>query len=150
MGEGCQKARSVAIRYLKYRPRSREEVRRRLVREHIHEDVIRETLIELEKEGWFDELRLAKEWTEERMRTRGLSLSAIRRELRLKGISEEVIEEALAGVVYDEKEVVFSLLSRKAKSGKDERYLVSLLMRRGYSYEVAREYVHQWRTQGEV
>lgn len=150
MGEGRQKARSVAIRYLKYRPRSREEVRRRLVREHVDEEVIQETLIELEKEGWFDDLRLAKEWAEERMRTRGLSLSAIRRELRRKGIGEEVIEEALSGVVYDEREVVFSLLSKKAKSGRDDGYLVSLLMRRGYSYEKAKEYVRLWRTGEEV
>ncbi|MCX7883162.1 MAG: recombination regulator RecX [Brevinematales bacterium] len=142
-------AKKVALRYLKYRPRSREEVKRRLIRQGFEEEVIVDTLVELEKEGWFDDFRLAKEWAEERLRTRGLSLASIHRELRRKGILEEVIEQALSEVVYNEKEVVWALLHKKDKGEKDEAYLVSLLVRRGYPYEKARDYVRVWRTKEE-
>ncbi len=145
MGEEKRKAIQLAIRYLKYKPRSREEVRRRLVRAKYDEDLIQDVLIELEKDGWFDELALARQWIEERMRTRGLSLSAIRQELRRKGILEEVIDIAISEVTYDEEEVVFALLDKKVKPGRDEKWILALLMRRGYPYEKALHYLRRWR-----
>ncbi|URA10273.1 regulatory protein RecX [Thermospira aquatica] len=145
MDDNKHKAMQLAIRYLKYKPRTREEVRKRLSRAKYDMDLISEVLIELEKENWFDELSLARQWIEERLRTRGLSLSAIRQELRRKGILEEVIDMAISEVSYDEQEVVFSLLDKKVKPGKDEKWILALLMRRGYPYEKALFYLRGWK-----
>jgi len=149
MDEAYKRAWSVALRFLKYRPRFREEVRRRLMRERLAPEVVRTVLGDLEAQGWFDDVALSRQWIEERLRTRGLALPAIRRELRQKGVSEEVIEEAMASVVYDEEEVAFALLDKKAKIDRGDDFFIGVLVRRGYTYERAREYVRRWRTRRE-
>ena len=105
-------------------------------------------MTERENEGWFDDLAFSKRWIEERLHSRGLSLQAIRRELRQKGVDEETIQEAIESVSFDEKEVVFSLLNKKSRSLESHK-LTQFLVRRGYSFEKAREYVKQWQEEKE-
>jgi SOS response regulatory protein OraA/RecX len=63
--------------------------------------------------------------------------------LRNKGISEEIIEEALAAV--DPSQSAYNAAEKRARqlSGLDSqafsRKLVDYLARRGFSYDVARE-----------
>jgi len=143
VNEMLNRAHSISLRFLRYRPRTREEVRRRLRREKFPEEIIATVMTERENEGWFDDLAFSKRWIEERLHTRGLSLQAIRRELRQKGVDEETIQEAIESVSFDEKEVVFSLLNKKSRSLESHK-LTQFLVRRGYSFEKAREYVKQW------
>jgi len=69
-------------------------------------------------------------------------LRALRYELRRKGLADEVIEEALAGIQVEES--AYRAAEKKARqlSRKDrttfQRKLVDYLARRGFDYEVAR------------
>jgi SOS response regulatory protein OraA/RecX len=70
-------------------------------------------------------------------------LRALRYELRLKGISHEIIEQALAPV--DVSASAYRSASKKARQVQHldqrefRRKLVEYLARRGFDYDVARE-----------
>jgi regulatory protein len=83
-------------------------------------------------------------WVESRQRTRGVATSALRQELRRKGIEDALVEAALSGIDPDsERERARQLVRVKARtmSRLDPqvrvRRLVGMLQRRGYSGAVA-------------
>ena len=85
-----------AAAFLAIRPRSVDETRRRL--RHLKYpvgpvDVVIDRLLEF---GYLDDAAFARSWVESRDRARPRGESALRRELMLKGIDREVIDEVLA------------------------------------------------------
>ena len=82
-------------------------------------------------------------WVENRERFRPKGLRALRYELRLKGISNEIIEQALASV--DVSASAYRSAGKKARQVEhlDQREfhqkIVEYLARRGFDYDVARE-----------
>ncbi len=85
-----------AARFLEARPRSVEEVRRRLTGAGYREDLVRQAILRLIELGMLDDEAFARGWVESRDRARPRGRHALRRELRLKGIAAGTIEEVLA------------------------------------------------------
>jgi regulatory protein len=132
-----------ALDYLSYRPRSRAEVATYLEKRGLPEEQIDAVAERLERAGLLDDVNFARFWVENRERFRPKGLRALRYELRLKGISHEIIEQALAPV--DVSASAYRSASKKARQVQhlDEREfrrkLVEYLARRGFDYDVARE-----------
>lgn len=84
-----------ALHFLSYRPRSINEIRKNLANRDIPEGVIEETINRLQKNSILDDHKFALEWIENRNAFRPRSRSALRLELRQKGISDEVIQTVL-------------------------------------------------------
>ena len=132
-----------ALDYLSYRPRSRAEVTTYLEKRDLAEQQIEEVLERLERAGLLDDEAFAQYWVENRERFRPKGLRALRYELRLKGISNEIIEQALASV--DVSASAYRSAGKKARQVEhlDQREfqqkIVEYLARRGFDYEVARE-----------
>jgi len=87
---------AAAASFLAVRPRSTAETRRRL--RHLGYpaslcDEVVERLVEL---GYLDDLAFAQAWVESRDRVRPRGSAALRRELLMKGVAREVIDEVLA------------------------------------------------------
>jgi len=85
-----------AARFIEVRPRSVDEVRRRLrdagyQAEHV--DVAIERMLAL---GYLDDAAFARTWVESRDRARPRGARALRDELRRKGVSAEAVEAAIA------------------------------------------------------
>lgn len=142
--------RTIAMDRLAVRDRSRYELLDALARRRFPEEVAREVVDGLEREGLVDDERFARAWVESRGRTKGLAQSVLRLELRRKGIADDIVDAVMADVDPDsERQAAHRLVQRKLRSvqGLDQsvqvRRLTSMLARKGYAPQVAFDVVRE-------
>ena len=127
-----------ALHFMNFRPRSTSEIRKNLANKDIPESVIEETIDRLQKNSILDDQRFAQNWIENRTAFRPRSRSALRMELRLKGVPDDVIQTALEDI--DDEALAFQAaqkyLRRLEGLNKLEfrKKLISHLARRGFSF----------------
>jgi regulatory protein len=128
-----------ALHFLNYRPRSSDEVRQNLAKRGIPQDMVEETLTRLQQAGQVDDLSFAQAWVENRNTFHPRSKSALRSELRRKGLGDEVVRSVLDEQV-DEPALAFAAARKYARrlTGLDwldfRKKLGGYLSRRGFSY----------------
>jgi regulatory protein len=136
------KAVDRAVRFLSYRPRSTQEVRRNLQEKAVDESVIETAISKLNTLGYLDDHAFARFWVENRMTFKPLGTTALRYELRQKGVPDTVIEEVLTDL--DTEAAVYAAASARLTrlQGQDQRTfktkMSSYLQRRGFAYDVIR------------
>ncbi len=140
-----KKALEMGIRYLGYRSRSQKEMETYLESKGFCQEVIEATICKLQSYGYIDDLAFAKNWVKDRMVTKPMGRSMIKRELIYKGIDEEIIEESLNHINHEEEEErAYALAlkySRRYRDLEPREQLYKLgqaLARRGFSWEVIR------------
>lgn len=108
-------------------------------KKNVPDEVAAKVLDRLEDVGLVDDETFAQDWVASRQQRRHLSRSALRRELRTKGVDREHVDAALATVdLDDELAAARALAGRKASSmaGLDplvrRRRLSGVLARRGF------------------
>ncbi len=136
-----------ALDYISRRPHAREEIRRKLRRRDTKEDVIEGVIERLEASQYLDDTSFAEAWVENRMLFRPRGRKTLRQELRMKGVSNEIIEEALLNV-DDENAMQLALekaLPRYQKLPREvaERRLLAYMARRGFSYGPSRKVIRE-------
>jgi regulatory protein len=135
----------LAYRYLAYRPRSEEEMRRCLRRGGCGAEVLEEAIARLKEQGLIDDAAFARAWTESRLSSKPKSRRLIQRELRHKAVAEELAERATSGI--DDEENAYSLGRRRMrvleKAGHIEfhRRMTSYLAYRGFPAAMVRRVV---------
>ena len=141
-----EKATSLALRFLSYRPRSESEVRRRL--EAKYPVLVVESVVQkLKEQGLLDDTSFAQEWTRSRVSHRPRSAKAIRRELLGKGVDRDTAQAAVE--TLDDEESAYRAGLRAAASLADADYntfrrrLWGYLYRRGFSQAVIRRTANQ-------
>lgn len=145
--DGDAKVRARALHFLSYRPRSRDEVRQRLIRDGWAEDVVDRVLDKLREQGYLNDAVFAGLWVEHRTLGKPRGANALQQELRRKGISKEIISEALPTASQELENAVVtarSILQSKSRqwSNLDDKErqtkLIQTLQRRGFSFPTAR------------
>jgi regulatory protein len=86
---------NAAARFLEARSRSVDEVRRHLGRAGYRSHLVEGAIARLVDLGMLDDATFARAWVESRDRARPRGTIALRRELRLKGIDTQLIENVL-------------------------------------------------------
>ena len=139
-----ERATQAGLRLISYRPRTGEEVRRRLERRFAPATVA-QALERLEEQGYLDDAAFAGLWRESRETHRPRSAALIRRELVEKGVSREVAQEAVAGLDDDASAYRAGQGRLRSLQGLDyvafRRRLESYLKRRGFGGSVTRRTV---------
>jgi regulatory protein len=131
------------LNFLNYRARSVTEVRRYLEGRRCSEETIAYVLERLQNNGLLNDESFAGAWVENRTEFRPRSKRALRMELRQKGIADETIENAIAGV--DEEELAYQAGLKQSGKWKDldwqdfRKKLYEFLLRRGFNYDVISE-----------
>lgn len=127
-----------ALHFLSFRPRSTCEVRKNLENREIPESVIEETIERLKRNSVLDDQKFAQDWIENRSDFRPRSRSALRMELRQKGIPEEVIQTALEEVDEEALTIQAARKYLRRLSGLNKlefrKKLSAHLARRGFSF----------------
>jgi len=136
-----------AARFLAPRPRSRAEVRRRLLRPAPHRaapsaEVVERTLDRLQQLGYLDDTAFATYWAEQRERFSPRSARAIQQELRQHGVDRETAT-ASADPQDDEQRAIAAGRKRLGSLAQADYPTFALrlggfLQRRGFGYGVAR------------
>lgn len=128
-----------ALHYLSYRPRSSAEVRQNLTKRGVSESLAEETVNRLSSAGLVNDVAFARAWVENRNEFRPRGQSALRMELRRKGLGDETIQSVLDEQV-DEEALAFTAARKHArrlaglKWPEFRRKLGGFLARRGFSY----------------
>jgi regulatory protein len=128
-----------ALHYISYRPRSIHEVRKNLTGREIPESAIEETLKRLQENSLLNDQKFAKDWVENRNDFRPRSRSALRMELKQKGIPEEIIEITLEENIDEEALALQAAHKYKRRLENLDKLefrkkLSAHLSRRGFSY----------------
>jgi regulatory protein len=149
---------SAALRFLAPRPRSRAEVRRRLLRPRPHRAApdaaaIERVLERLTELGVLDDRDFADFWVENRERFGPRSARAMGMELRQRGVARETVEAAADPERDEERALAAVRQKQRAFSGLDyqafREKVGAFLVRRGFSYDVARTTVRAlWEEMG--
>ena len=133
-----------ALGLLAVRPRSRRELERRLLAARFESDEVQEVLTRLERVGLVDDVAFARQYAEHRFGARKEGSRAVAQGLRAAGIDPALAETAAEAAPEDDEERAADLARSRATrlSGvapeKAFARLSSLLMRRGYSPQIAR------------
>lgn len=148
---------AAALRFLAPRPRSRAEVRRRLLRPRpispranparvnrppADPAAIERVLDRLTSEGYLDDRDFAGFWVENRERFSPRGARALAAELRLRGVDRATVEAATDPDRDAERALAAGRQKLRAFAGLDYRAfhdrLGPFLLRRGFGYEVTR------------
>lgn len=137
-------ARAIVLRRLTASARTRHELDEDLTDRGIPPEVIERVLDRFEEVGLVNDAEFAELWVASRHRTRGATRSVLRRELRNKGVNDDLAESALASISSEDELVrARALIDRKLitlrSTSRDhaQRRLVAYLLRRGYQGGVA-------------
>ena len=137
------RALQVALRYVSFRPRSITEVRRRVGKE-FSQPVVEHVLASLSRYGYLDDEDFARRWRDNRNRRRPRGSFALRRELRAKGVADDIIDTTLHSL--DETNNAYRAGEKQARRwlergdmpyGTFRRKMWDYLRRRGFASNVA-------------
>src|SRR3954447_4883931 len=141
-----EQARNLCLRLLTARARTRAELEGQLAKRGYPDDVSGRALDRLVQVGLIDDVDFAEQWIRSRRLNAGKGKRALAAELRTKGVDDDVITAALAGIdaeaERDRAEQLVRDKLRREKLGEDDdsklaRRLVGMLARRGYSQTMA-------------
>lgn len=138
--EWDEKARGLILARLTRGPRSKHQLAALLAQKGVPEDVALPLLDRFEEVGLIDDEAFARAFAHDRRESRGLSRSALKRELASHGVATSHIEEAIGDIQpEDDLELATALVRKRwssvARLEPDARYrrLSGFLGRRGFS-----------------
>ena len=132
-----------AVSLLASRARTEKEIVSALRQNAYPEQTIARVMARLHDEGYINDAAFAGQWVSART-AKGMGARRIRQELRLKGVSQSDIDEALNSV--DEEETMDAAVqaAEKASRGRnpsdpaDRQKIIAALVRRGYDFSTAK------------
>lgn len=138
-GAERHQAKAIIFRLLKFRLRSEHELVVKLAGKGISQETTRQVIDHFKKVGLIDDQLFARGWVASRL-NKPVGLIRIRRELRQKGVADDIVDAAVARGVrdYDERETVLSLAQRRLGQYRSlprataQRRLFQYLARRGF------------------
>jgi regulatory protein len=142
-----QKTFDKVLRFAMTRPRSFFEVEQWFRRKEVGESLQPKLIERLLKLDLLDDKKFAEWWVRQRTEFQKKGKLALVQELRQKGIDKKIIDEVLSESGIDEEKLARETLEKNAY--KWERYegfekkqkMTEFLMRRGFSYSIAREII---------
>ncbi|MDP8266698.1 MAG: regulatory protein RecX [Candidatus Aceula meridiana] len=128
-----KKAQTTALRLIKIRFRSEQELRQRLRLKKIPKVAIEKTISYLKNIGLIDDTQFAKDWIQARL-YKNFGINRIKLELQQKEISKAIIDKelAVAEKKNDEEAIVQALIEKRIKRYRGLEPIV--IKRRLYSY----------------
>lgn len=138
-----------ALQFISHRPRSIEETRRRLSEKGFSDEVVETTLEKLLDKNYLDDLDFARQWIENRNEFRPRSDRLLAYELRLKGVADKDITQALEKFGGDQDDLAYKAGIKKAKKCRQEtkfdfqKKVGGFLSRRGFHYGIVKPTVER-------
>lgn len=130
-----------AIRFLNYRPRTENEIRKNLLKHNVPETVIDDVVQRLQRAGMLDDKRFADAWVENRADLHPRSRRALAYELKQRGVDQQLIQQSLAQVDDDQAAYQAALRRSRKLQGLDwqdfRKKMYGYLARRGFDYETS-------------
>jgi regulatory protein len=134
-------ALQVALRFLAKRDRTAVETMRRLRSADVEPAAAERVVGMLLDEGYLDDGRYARRFTEDRRSLDGWGTRRIEQMLLARGVDRELVAAAVRRPPDDELEAALAILRRRVPQGsgtpRERDRALGLLVRRGYDFELA-------------
>jgi regulatory protein len=149
-----QHALDMAFRYLGPRARTEVELRRYLEGKRVEPATIEQALDSLREQGYLDDARFAREFSEDKRLLDEWGADRIERRLLALGVSAQIVRDAVgARGREDELEAALALLRRRFPAldadPREQRRAIGVLVRKGYDSELAWDVVRAHARGGE-
>lgn len=137
-----QQALDMAFRYLGPRARTEVEMRRYLEGKRVEPETIEAALESLREQGYLDDVRFAREFSEDKRLLEEWGADRIERRLLALGVPVEIVRGAVgARGREDEQDAARALLQRRFPALENDprelRRAIGVLIRKGYDSELA-------------
>jgi regulatory protein len=151
-GGDKEKAYNQALKYLRYRARSADEIKEKLTQAGFSRSSVETALRKLTALSLLNDECFARNWAASRIEQRGYGPLRVARELAHKGISkslvDRILQETFAQGHTDISENAKNLLHKRFRSSdltepKNRRRAAAFLQRRGYPNGVIMEVLGQ-------
>ncbi len=147
------RARTIAVNYLSYRPRAYSEVTRHLAGKGISKEIAEAVVRRLESAGLINNLEFSRMFVRDRLKRKLTGRALLRNQLAAKGIPAAMIEQVLREYVTDEDQTnaARELASRRMRLTKrstakldrlkQQQRIAGYLLRHGFSSEIVQRTV---------
>jgi len=140
-----QKTLDKLLRFATFRPRSKKEIDEYFKHKKVHESMWKDLIEKLIHFELLDDAKFAKWWVEQRQSFRPKPKRIMNQELRMKGIKQDTIEQALEETPIDEEKMARELLAKRAykwdrldpKIAKQKKF--QYLAGKGFDWEVVKK-----------
>src|SRR5262245_9135161 len=141
-------AQTTALQYLAARPRTAYEVRQKLRRSGVADQVAEQVIARLQARGALDDTAYAHAYLTSRLTSRGYGPQRLRQELQQRGIGRALVEEAVQRDLAAEDVLAAARaqaakrwlrLVREADLAKRRQKLWAFLRRRGFSASIVQQ-----------
>lgn len=150
----AKQAKNVAYYWVDQAEKSRHELFTKIKNKGITDDIANEVLDKMEELGYLDDNRFAENFVYSKQTYDKLGARAITYKLKLKGVPQDIIDAALAGIDEESEEENAKLIAlRKARvnkkldTNKRIQQIAGMLARKGYSgsmiFRLAKEAVEE-------
>jgi regulatory protein len=141
-GTGVEQALAIAYRYLNRRERTEAEMRTRLERGGVDPRDVESAIATLLEHGYLDDARFARLFAEDKRELEQWGSDRIRRALRERGVSSDLVDEALAAHRGDtEIDRALAVLRQRFPAPIEDRRererALGILIRKGYETDLA-------------
>lgn len=134
------KAYARALEYVYRRPRSEKELRDYAWRKQWEPAMTERVIDRLRQKGHVDDAKFAAAWVRHRAMGKPTSARKVQMELRQKGVTDDLINQALAGEdSFDETAALRQLLAKKYSRYPDPQKRIAYLVRQGYGFEAVKQ-----------
>jgi regulatory protein len=150
----AMRAKQRALDYLAYKPRTEQEVRRKLEQEDVPPAVVEDVVARIKELGYLDDETYAHDYARNRFSNKQYGPERIRRELRERGIDRHLADAAVDDVFADADPVEvarahaekrWSRIDPDADPRRQKQKLYRYLKRRGFTsdtvYRILDEFV---------
>lgn len=135
------KARDAAVRFLGFKARTKKEVENKLKEKDFPEDIIFKVIELMQKYGYIDDYSYAGSFLRDKFNLKGFGTNRIKYELKMKGVSDDIIQQVIEENDIDEAGRAACLVRKKYMKldnldFKEKRKIHSFLTRKGFSFSV--------------
>lgn len=117
--------------------------------DRITPEMIQEVISRLESQSYINDQDFARYFIENRHQNKGISTKRLIQELKIKGIDNDIIEQAMfdqgTGNLFRDEEVeIEKMIKKQLRKTSDRQKIIAYLARQGFSYDLIKAKLDQF------
>lgn len=117
--------------------------------DRITSEMIQEVVSRLESQNYINDQDFARYFIENRHQNKGISTKRLIQELKIKGIDNDIIEQAMfdqgtGNFLRDEEVEIEKMIKKQLRKTSDRQKIIAYLARQGFSYDLIKAKLDQF------
>ena len=117
--------------------------------DRITPEMIQEVVSRLESQNYINDQDFARYFIENRHQNKGISTKRLIQELKIKGIDNNIIEQAMfdqgtGNLLRDEEVEIEKIIKKQLRKTSDRQKIIAYLARQGFSYDLIKTKLNQF------